>query len=114
MATRFLLRLPNPAIARGSDPEFSFHSEGAAGLAEELQRALREPAWFERWRSRQDDPDAIDPAMGVVDPQARVTGEQHDLGIELVVVTSLPGVVFKHRLRLLAGSHWELRDVRAA
>jgi hypothetical protein len=42
-----------------------------------------------------------------------VEGKQHDLAVELVATTELPGAVFKHRLRLLAGSGWELRDVRA-
>ena len=32
----------------------------------------------------------------------------------LKATTVLPGEVFKHRLRLLAGSHWELRDVTSA
>jgi hypothetical protein len=75
---------------------------------------LREPGLFERWRDRQEDPDAIDPALGASDPDARVTGEQHDLVIELVATTDLPGAVFRHRLRLLAGSHWQLHDVQAA
>jgi hypothetical protein len=114
MPTRFHLRLPNPALARGSVPELAFHSNGAEGLADELQDALRSPRLFERWRVRQEDPEAIDPALGISDPQAKVSGEQHDLGIELIVVTDLPGTVFKHRLRLLAGSHWQLRDVSAA
>ena len=114
MATRFYLRLPDPRLARGDDPEFSFRSSGAEGLAEELEQALRHPALFERWRARQDDPDAIDPGLGASDPGARVTGEPRDLSIDLVATTDLPGNVFRHRLRLLAGSHWELRDVRAA
>jgi hypothetical protein len=114
MATRFLIRLPDAARARGNDPDLAFRSAGAEGLAAELEQALRTPALFERWRARQDDPDAIDPGLGATDPAARVTGEQHDVGIELIVVTSLPGNVFKQRLRWLAGSHWELRDVTAA
>ena len=40
-------------------------------------------------------------------------GEQHDLHIDLIAVTSIPGGVLRHRLRLLAGSAWELRDVSA-
>ena len=32
--------------------------------------------------------------------------------IDLVASTSLAGELFKQRLRMLAGSHWELRDVR--
>lgn len=114
MATRFYLRLPDPALARGDDPEFSFRSVGADGLAGELEQALREPLLFERWRARQVDPDAIDPLLGASDAGARVTGAQHDLSVDLVATTSLPGPVFRHRLRLLAGSHWQLRDVRAA
>ena len=114
MSTRFYLRLPDPKRARGDDPATSFRSDGAEGLAEELQSALRQPRVFEQWRARQEDPDAVDPALGAVDPQARVTGEQSDLSVDLVATTTLPGPVFRHRLRLLAGTHWELRDVRAA
>lgn len=113
MATRYYISLPDPQRARGSDARFAFHSRGAQGLAQELQDALRTDALFQRWRSAQDDPDAIDAALGVSDPAATVNGEQSDLKIDLIVVTSLPGSVFKHRLRLLAGSGWELRDVSA-
>ena len=113
MRTRYYLRLPEPATARGSDPELAFHSDGAEGLAEELQQALRGTGLFDAWRSRQEDPDAVDPGMGVTDPSATVTGQQSDLVVELVASTDLPGSVFKHRLRLLAGSGWEMRDVRA-
>lgn len=113
MKTRYYLRLPDPAKARGSDPDLAFRSEGADGLAAEFQSALATAGLFDRWRSRQEDPDAIDPSMGATDPAATVTGAQRDLAIELVATTSLPGSVFKHRLRLLAGSGWELRDVTA-
>lgn len=113
MKTRYYLRLPEPALARGPDPDLAFHSEGAQGLAAELQQALRTPALFERWRLKQEDPDAVAPGLGTSDPEAVVTGEQHDLKIDLVATTSLPGGVFKHRLRLLAGSGWQLRDVTA-
>ena len=113
MPTRYYLRLPEPAKARGSDAALAFKSEGAEGFAAELQQALRGNALFEAWRLRQEDPDAIDPSLGATDAEASVRGEQHDLVIDLVVTTSLPGSVFKHRLRLLAGSGWELRDVRA-
>jgi hypothetical protein len=114
MATRYYLRLPDPARARGSDPAFAFHSEGAEGMAAELQSALTDPAFFERWRATQEDPDGVPSALGGADSGATVTGSQHDLVIELVATTSLSGSAFKHRLRLLAGSGWELRDVRAA
>jgi hypothetical protein len=113
MRTRYYLRLPDPALARGGDAALAFQSASAEGLAEELQQALRTPRLFERWRDRQEDPDDVDPMLGAVDPTASVEGRQHDLAIDLVVATDLPGAIFKQRLRLLAGSGWELRDVRA-
>lgn len=114
MATRYYLRLPDGARARGGDPHLAFTAQGADGFAEQLQAALQGTALFERWRARQADPDEIDPALGATDPNAHVTGRQRDLAIDLVAVTSLPGDIVKHRLRLLAGSAWELRDVTAA
>jgi hypothetical protein len=113
MATRYFIRLPDPARARGNEPDLSFRSAGAEGLADELESALRSPTLFERWRAKQDEPDTVDPGLGATDAAARVTGAQHDLSVDLVVVTSLPGNVFKQRLRWLAGSNWELRDVTA-
>lgn len=114
MPTRYYIRLPDPANARGGDAELGFHTQGAAGFAEELQAALRSDVLFERWRAKQDDPDEIDPALGATDPGATVSGEQHDLHVELVVSTALPSTVLRQRLSLLAGSHWQLRDVTAA
>jgi len=114
MRTRYFLRLPDPGKARGEDATLAFRMVGAEGMAEELQDALRGTALFDRWRSQQEDPDAVDPGMAATDPAATVSGQQHDLAVELVATTDLPGAVFKHRLRLLAGSGWELRDVRAA
>jgi len=113
MRTRYFLRLPEPAKARGNDVLLAFNSEGAEGLAAELQQALREDGLFQRWRARQEDPDAVDPSLGATDPGATVSGEQRTLAIDLVATTDLPGNVFKHRLRLLAGTGWELRDVTA-
>ncbi len=113
MKTRYYLRLPDPAKARGSDVALAFKSEGAEGLAAELQQALCGDELFERWQSMQEDPDAVDASMGAIDPEATVTGKQSDLAIDLVATTSLPGSVFKHRLRLLAGNGWQLRDVTA-
>ncbi len=113
MATRFYLSIPDPGALRATDA-FAFRSHGAEGLAQELQAALREDALFQRWRAAQDDPEAVDPALGATDPAATVRGEQHDLKIDLIAVTSIPGTLLKHRLRLLAGNGWQLRDVSAA
>lgn len=114
MPTRYYLRLPDGARARGTDPDLSFTAQGAETFAEQLQHALREATLFERWRAKQEDPDDVDPALGATDPAATVHGEQDDLTINLVATTSIPGTVLKQRLRLLAGTQWELRDVTAA
>lgn len=114
MATRYYLSLPDPAKARGSDPALAFSAHGADEFAAQLQEALRTTALFERWRLQQEEPDKVDPALGATDPGATVTGSQDHLHIDLVATTSLPGGVFKHRLRLLAGSGWQLRDVTSA
>ncbi|MFO7339041.1 MAG: hypothetical protein C0P65_004375 [Lysobacteraceae bacterium] len=111
MPVRYLIRLPDPAQARGSDPALSFTAQGAETFAEQLQEALRTQGLFERWRATQPEPDEVDPALGVTDPAATVVGTQHDLYIDLVVRTSIPGDVLRHRLRLLAGNRWEMRDV---
>lgn len=113
MAIRYYLSFPDPGALRTAG-DFAFRSHSADGLAEELQAALREDGLFQRWRATQDDPDAVDPALGATDPAATVRGEQRDLKIDLVATTSIPGTILKHRLRLLAGQGWQLRDVTSA
>lgn len=113
MATRFHLSIPDSRVLDAAGA-FAFRARGAEGLAEELQAALREETLFQRWRASLDDPDAVDPALGATDPAATVRGEQSDLHIDLVATTILTGAVLKHRLRLLAGGGWQLRDVTAA
>lgn len=114
MPTRYYISLPEPARARGADPAFAFTAQGGEAFAQQFQDALRSDGLFERWRNAQEDPDGVDPALGATDPVATVSGQQDDLHVDLIVVTSLPGSVLKHRLRLLAGNAWELRDVSAA
>jgi len=114
MPTRYYISLPDPEAARGSDAAFAFSAHGADEFAAQLQQALRSDGLFQRWRDAQEDPDEVDAALGATDPQATVGGRQDHLRIDMVVTTSIPGSVFKHRLRLLAGSGWELRDVTAA
>ena len=114
MPMRYYLRLPDPARARGDDTDLAFRSEGAAGFAEELQAALRTPVLFDRWKAKQEEPDDVDPSLGATDPQATVTGEDKHLDVWLVATTSLPGPVFKQRMRWLAGSNWQLSDVKSA
>lgn len=112
MPVSYSISLPDPNLARGSAASVSFTAHGANAFAEQLESALRDPAWFERWRQLQANPDEVDLSLGITDPTATVTGKQHDLRIDLVATTSIPGDVFKQRMQALAGSHWEMRDVR--
>ena len=111
--TRYYLSLPDPKRARGAEPSTSFSAHGAEEFAAQLQDALRTTALFDRWRMRQEDPDAVDDALAATDANATVTGEQHDLRIDMIATTSLSGSILRHRLRLLAGDGWQLRDVAA-
>ena len=51
MAPRYYISLPDPARARGNDPDLAFRAQGAEAFAAELQDALRGDALFERWRA---------------------------------------------------------------
>lgn len=111
---RYFISIADLPRARGESHELSFHGGSPQSFASLLQEALRTPSLWQRWRSMQPDPDAIDPALGLNDPAAAVDAEQHDLHCDVEVVTSLPHVILKHRLDLLIGKHWTLRDVKAA
>ncbi len=113
MRNRYFITLPEPEKARGVDG-IGFTSHGADGFAEELQAALRGDGLFKKWLATQNDPDDVDPKLAATDPSAEVSGQLDDLHIDLQVVTGISGDVLKHRLRLLAGNHWQLHDVRAA
>ena len=113
-AQRYYLGIDDLRRARGAIEDLSFHGDSPDSLASELQGALRTPALFERWRALQEDPDAIDASLGVIDPAATATARQSDLHVDLIVTTNLPHSILKHRLGLLVGSHWTLRDVKAA
>ena len=91
MATRYYINLPDPARARGNDPDLAFRAQGAEVFASQLQDALRGDALFQQWRAKQD-----------------------DLQVALVVTTVVPSSVLRQRLGLLAGSGWQLRDVTSA
>ena len=110
---RFFLGIDDLARARGPIGELSFHGDSPESFAAALQAALRDSSLFERWRALQPDPDAVDPALGATDAVATVSAQQSDLHIDALVTTRLPHAILRHRLNLLAGSHWTLRDVKA-
>ena len=111
---RFYLTLPDPELARGQTAALSFSAHGAEAFAEQLQRALGDPAYIGAWLAglAEEERDGIDPRLLAVDRMASVRGQQRDLGIALVADTALNGDAFKHRMRLLAGTHWLLTDVK--
>lgn len=113
MASRFYLTIPDTQKLAEAGP-LAFRSRGAAGIAEELEAALRTDALFKRWAAVQDDPDDVDSKLSGIDPKATVTGEQKDLHVDLVATTTLNGDALRHRLRLLAGGFWQLKDVTLA
>ncbi|HEX6833049.1 MAG TPA: hypothetical protein VF132_05900 [Rudaea sp.] len=113
-AQRFYFAIDDLHSARGKVDSLSFHGDAPDAFAAELQSALRQPALFERWRSMQPDPDAVDPSLGASDATATVSAKQSDLNTVVTVVTVLPHAILKHRMSLLIGSHWTLRDVSSA
>ena len=112
MPTRYTVVLPHPRQARGADDAFSFRGQSPATFADQLATALRETAWFERWRNAQADPKTIEPTLAGADPQAQVFARLDEPRINIEIHTTLSSKVICHRLALLAGRHWELHDVR--
>ena len=110
----YYLSIADLAHARGSDPRFSYDGADPRSFAAVLQQSLRENTLFQRWRAAQPDPDAVDASLGDVDTDARVSAQLADLHMEVDLLTTLPMSVVRHRLYLLVGSAWQLRDLRAA
>lgn len=113
-AQRYYLSIEDLAKSRGHFNELSYHGTSPDSFATILQESLREPTLWRRWRDMQPDPEAVDPSFGISDPNATVTAEQSDLHTDVEVVTSLPHAILRHRMELLIGHNWKLRDVRAA
>lgn len=113
-AQRYYLSVDDVSHARGPEPSLSFSGDSPEAFAAALQDALRTPALFERWRALQEDPDDVSPALAATDAAATVTAKPAaDLRADVLVTTQLPHAVLRHRLGLLIGSHWSLRDVKA-
>lgn len=98
--------------AHGDDADLHFDGRSPQALADVLQQALRTPQLFERWRRKQDEPDDVDLGLAATDAQATVKAAQSDLHVDLEVSTDVPMQVLRHRLGLLIGPSWALRDVR--
>ncbi len=110
----YYLSIADLAHARGADERFAYSGAGPNDFASALQAALRTDALFVRWRAAQPDPDAVDTSLAAADPSASVTAQVADLHTDVELHTDLPMSVVRHRLYLLIGAAWTLRDVRAA
>ena len=110
----YYLSIADLAHARGDDPRFSYDGADPRSFGVALQQALHDDALFQRWRAVQPDPDAVDASLGDADPDAQVSAQLADLHTEVDLLTTLPMSVVRHRLYLLIGAAWQLRDLRAA
>lgn len=110
----YYISIANLAQAHGDDPRFAWDGAGPDHFAQTLQQALREDGLFQRWRAAQPDPDAVESSLGANDPAAQVIARVADLHTDVDLLTDLPMSVVRHRLSLLIGAAWQLRDMRAA
>jgi hypothetical protein len=111
---KFYISLPDPELAHGQIAAYSFNAHGVDEFADQLQRALSDSSYIQSWLNSldEDDADTVDPELLVIDANAKVSGQQYDLSFALVADTSINGAALKHRMRLLAGSNWQLTDVK--
>jgi hypothetical protein len=112
--SHYYLSVADLAHARGPVAALSYDGAGPNDLAAAVQNAMRSPDLFERWRAMQDEPDDVDPAQGVVDPQATASARVSDLRTDLDLITDLPMSIVRQRLNWLIGNSWQLRDMRKA
>ncbi len=109
---RYFIQIDDLALARGEDPQLSFSGATIDGLTHSIGSALREDDLHQRWLAKQEEPDDVDPQLGLLDPSAQVSAEAARSRIDLLIESELPHFVIKHRLRLLIGEHWRLHDIR--
>lgn len=110
----YFFSIDDLAGARGPVPELSYDGAGPNDFAAALQEALRSPILFERWKALQEDPDSVDAALRTTDSGATATARVSDLRIDLELLTELPMSIVRHRMNLLIGNAWQLRDMRSA
>ena len=111
----YYLGIDDLAQARGPIESLRYEGAGPNDFAAALTEAMRSPQLFEHWRALQEEPDEVDPALGVTDAAAEARATVDDMQrVDVDLVTSLPMSVVRHRLNLLIGKHWSLRDMRAA
>ncbi|HEY4292371.1 hypothetical protein [Luteibacter sp.] len=110
--TTYYLSVKDLGKARGPDKDISFEGLDPVSLASAIADAMRSDDLFKRWRAKQPEPDEVDPSLGVTDGGASASGELSSDRTDVQLTTTLPMRIVKHRLNLLIGSSWELRDTR--
>jgi hypothetical protein len=110
--TTYYLSVKDMTKAKGPDPDLSFEGIGPEKLAADIADAMRSDSLFQRWRAKQPEPDEVDPSLGETDGSASAKGELSNDRTDVQLTTKLPMRLVKHRLNLLIGSSWELRDTR--
>lgn len=111
----YYLAIDDLAQTRGPIESLRYDGAGPNDFAAALTEAMRSPKLFAQWRALQEEPDEVDPALGVTDAAAEAHATVDDMQrVDVDLVTSLPMSVVRHRLNLLIGKHWSLRDMRAA
>ena len=110
--TRYHIRIADLTTARGGDARFAWDGQSPQDLARTIEQVLRESAFAERWRDAQPEPDEVDASLITIDAGASVSSEDRAQQVELVITTTLAHRILAHRLNLLLGPHWSLRDVR--
>lgn len=105
------IRIDDLTLARGSDARFAWAGQSAEDLAVAVTAALRQSGFAQDWRDQQAEPDEVAADLLVIDASALVGIEHKAQRVEMTVTTTLPHRVLAHRLNLLIGTHWSLRDV---
>jgi hypothetical protein len=112
--SHYYLSIADLAHARGPVPALSYDGAGPNDLAAAVQNAMRSTDLFERWRAMQEEPDDVDPSLGVTDPQATASARVSDVRTDMDLITDLPMNIVRQRLNLLIGNSWQVRDMRKA
>jgi len=108
---RFHIRIADLNTAHGTDAQFAWQGNSPQHLASTIAAVLTDVFFAQHWRAAQAEPDEVEAGLLAVDSGATVTTEERAQQVDLVVTTTLPHRVLSHRLNLLLGPHWTLRDV---
>ena len=110
--SRFHIRIADLTVAHGDEARFAWQGGSPQHLAQTIAATLRDTFYAKQWRDAQAEPDQVDAGLLATDADASVSSEDRAQQVEMVITTTLPHRVLAHRLNLLLGAHWTLRDVR--